>query len=113
MKDVDDETKLKNEWVDLFDLVVVGSCKPAYLVDPYLNLFRVNPRDGSLLNTDGVFEIKSLGENGAQEFLEQGKIFQGGNWQVCCFSIFNLQRRWMISQKSQFFMWLLATSLRI
>lgn len=82
-KDVDKETKLRNEWVDLFDLVVVGSCKPAYLVDPYLNLFRVNPRDGSLLNTDGIFEINSLGENGAQKFLDQGRIFQGGNWKVC------------------------------
>ncbi len=80
-KDVDKETKLRNEWVDLFDLVVVGSCKPAYLLDPYLNLFRVNKHDGSLLNTDGIFEINALGENGAQKFLEQGRIFQGGNWQ--------------------------------
>lgn len=78
--DVDDELKKKNEWLDLFDLVVVGSCKPAYLVDPYLNLFRVNPEDGSLLNTDGIYEIDALGENGVQKFLEQGKVFQGGNW---------------------------------
>lgn len=79
-KDVDKETKLRNEWVDLFDLVVVGSCKPAYLLDPHLSLFRVNPQDGSLLNTDGTFEINALGENGAQKFLDQGNIFQGGNW---------------------------------
>lgn len=78
--DVDDELKKKNEWMDLFDLVVVGSCKPAYLVDPYLNLFRVNPEDGSLLNTDGIYEIEALGENGVQKFLEKGKVFQGGNW---------------------------------
>ena len=45
---------------ELFDLVIVGSCKPAYMLDPYLNLFRVNPRDGSLLNTDGVFDIEAL-----------------------------------------------------
>jgi len=50
------------------------------MVDPYLNLFRVNPQDGSLKNTDGCFEIEALGENGAQKFLEQGKTFQGGNW---------------------------------
>jgi 5'-nucleotidase len=50
------------------------------MVDPYLNLFRVNPQDGSLLNTDGLFEIEALGENGAQKFLSQGKTFQGGNW---------------------------------
>lgn len=78
--DVDPELKLKNEWTDLFDVVVVGSCKPAYLVDPYLNLFRVNPADGSLRNSDGLFEIDALGENGVQKFLSEGKIFQGGNW---------------------------------
>ena len=78
--DVDPELKAKNEWVDLFDVVVVGSCKPAYLVDPYLNLFRVDPTNGSLRNTDGLFEIEALGENGAQKYLDEGKIFQGGNW---------------------------------
>ena len=77
---VDDETQKKNEWLELFDLVVVGSCKPAYLTDPYLNLFRVVPEDGSLRNTDGLFEIEALGENGAAKFLEMGKTFQGGNW---------------------------------
>eukprot|EP00586_Coscinodiscus_wailesii_P012197 CAMPEP_0172500614 /NCGR_PEP_ID=MMETSP1066-20121228/140821_1 /TAXON_ID=671091 /ORGANISM="Coscinodiscus wailesii, Strain CCMP2513" /LENGTH=647 /DNA_ID=CAMNT_0013274943 /DNA_START=133 /DNA_END=2076 /DNA_ORIENTATION=- len=77
---VDDQLKNKNDWMDLFDLVVVGSCKPAYLVDPYLNLFRVKPEDGSLLNTDGLFEIEALGEDGAEKFLNKGKVFQGGNW---------------------------------
>eukprot|EP00571_Detonula_confervacea_P015205 CAMPEP_0172298636 /NCGR_PEP_ID=MMETSP1058-20130122/1196_1 /TAXON_ID=83371 /ORGANISM="Detonula confervacea, Strain CCMP 353" /LENGTH=655 /DNA_ID=CAMNT_0013007917 /DNA_START=93 /DNA_END=2060 /DNA_ORIENTATION=- len=79
-KKMDEETQKKNEWLELFDLVVVGSCKPAYLTDPYLNLFRVLPEDGSLKNTDGLFEIEALGENGADKFLEQGKTFQGGNW---------------------------------
>lgn len=79
-KDADPETKLKNEWMDLFDVVIVGSCKPAFLLDPYLNLYRVNSQDGSLRNTDGIYEIEALGENGAQKFLEQGKLFQGGNW---------------------------------
>ena len=32
------------------------------------------------MNTDGLFEIEALGPNGATKFLEQGKIFQGGNW---------------------------------
>lgn len=50
------------------------------MVDPYLNLYRVNHKDGSLLNTDGVYEIQALGENGAERFLEKGKVFQGGNW---------------------------------
>eukprot|EP00579_Thalassiosira_antarctica_P001816 CAMPEP_0201867902 /NCGR_PEP_ID=MMETSP0902-20130614/1988_1 /ASSEMBLY_ACC=CAM_ASM_000551 /TAXON_ID=420261 /ORGANISM="Thalassiosira antarctica, Strain CCMP982" /LENGTH=648 /DNA_ID=CAMNT_0048393167 /DNA_START=98 /DNA_END=2044 /DNA_ORIENTATION=- len=77
---VDEELQKKNEWLELFDLVVVGSCKPAYLTDPYLNLFRVVPEDGSLKNTDGMFEIEALGEDGATKFLEMGKTFQGGNW---------------------------------
>jgi len=79
---VEAQLKSMDEWMDLFDLVVVGSCKPAYMVDPYLNLYRVNPKDGSLLNTDGVFEIQALGRhgNGAELFLQKGKVFQGGNW---------------------------------
>lgn len=76
----DMSTQKKNEWMELFDLVVVGSCKPAYLTDPYLNLFRVNPEDGSLRNTDGLFEIDALGEDGPAKFLAMGKTFQGGNW---------------------------------
>jgi 5'-nucleotidase len=70
----------ENKWLDLFDLAIVGSCKPAFLVDPYLNLFRVNPLDGSLLNTDGVYEIEALNPNGVEKFLNKGKVFQGGNW---------------------------------
>jgi 5'-nucleotidase len=79
-KRVSDEEQKKNAWMELFDLVIVGSCKPAYMLDPYLNLFRVRPEDGSLLNTDGVYEIDALGENGAEKFLKIGKTFQGGNW---------------------------------
>lgn len=30
--------------------------------------------DGSLKNTDGVFEIDALGPNGAEEFLKIGKV---------------------------------------
>ena len=66
--------------MELFDLIIVGSCKPAFLVDPYLNLFRVDPATGSLRNTDGTYEIEALGPDGASKFLQQGKTFQGGNW---------------------------------
>jgi HAD superfamily 5'-nucleotidase-like hydrolase len=79
-KCLSDEDQKKNEWLELFDLVIVGSCKPAYMLDPYLNLFRVNPQNGSLRNTDGVYEIDALGPNGAAKFLDKGKTFQGGNW---------------------------------
>jgi len=77
---VDDEKQKENEWLELFDLVIVGSCKPAFMLDPYLNLFRVNPQDGRLENTDGVYEIDALGSDGASQFLSKGKTFQGGNW---------------------------------
>lgn len=50
------------------------------MLDPYLALFRVKPEDGSLLNTDGLFEIEALGPDGAKQFLDHGKTFQGGNW---------------------------------
>lgn len=77
---VSEDQRNKNEWLELFDLVIVGSCKPAYMLDPYLNLFRVDPRNGALRNTDGVYEIDALGPQGAKKFLEMGKTFQGGNW---------------------------------
>ena len=35
--------------------------------------------DGSLKNTDGIFEMNAL-PNGAEDFLKIGKVFQGGNW---------------------------------
>ena len=77
-KRVPDDVQKKNEWLRLFDLVVVGSCKPAFMLDRYLNLFRVNPEDGSLKNTDGTYEISALGS--AEKFLNVSKTFQGGNW---------------------------------
>jgi len=80
-KHVDQTTKSKREWLSLFDLVIVGSCKPAFLVDPKRSLFRVDPATGTLTNTDGVFEIDALGPGGARKFLDAGKIFQGGQWE--------------------------------
>eukprot|EP00934_Nitzschia_sp_Nitz4_P005409 Nitzschia sp. Nitz4//scaffold33_size148984//21076//23231//NITZ4_002913-RA/size148984-processed-gene-0.156-mRNA-1//-1//CDS//3329548382//5399//frame0 len=80
-KKVDMDLQRKNEWIELFDLCIVGSCKPAFMLDKYLQLYRLNTEDGSLLNTDGLYEIDALGENGAQKFLDRGKVFQGGNWQ--------------------------------
>ncbi len=61
------------DWVDLFEVVVVGSRKPAFLEDRSAYMMRVNPADGSLWNVDGV-------EKPVDAFLKQGKVFQGGNW---------------------------------
>lgn len=77
---VSNELKNQNEWLQLFDVIIVGSCKPSFLIDPKLNLLRVNPIDGSLRNTDCLYEIDALGVNGIDHYLEKGNIFQGGNW---------------------------------
>eukprot|EP00752_Nemacystus_decipiens_P006623 g5954.t1 len=61
------------EWLDLFDVAITGACKPSFLVEPYLSLFRVDEASGSLTNTDGLM-------GPPKEFLAQGKVFQGGNW---------------------------------
>ncbi len=58
---------LKQDWLELFDIVVVGSRKPAFLLDPSQSLFRVEPKDGSLWNTDGV--TKPIAQ-----FLQKGKV---------------------------------------
>jgi len=63
------------EWLDLFDLVIVGACKPSFLEDPNLSLFRVHPEDGRLSNMDAALF------DPAATSLAQGKVFQGGNWQ--------------------------------
>jgi len=61
-------------WRDLFDLIIVGSCKPGFLTDSNLSLYRVDTASGALSNTEGpLFETK-------EEFLADGKVFQGGNW---------------------------------
>lgn len=81
---VDYDPSKKDEWLQLFDIVIVGSCKPAFLLDPYLNLFRVDTKSGMLTNTDGLFDIEALNspeQSGTSAFLFKGKVFQGGNWQ--------------------------------
>lgn len=61
------------EWLDLFDLVIVGACKPSFLEDPNLSLFRVHPSDGRLSNMDNaLFDPPAVS-------LAAGKVFQGGN----------------------------------
>lgn len=61
------------EWQDLFDVIIVGACKPGFLTDTYLNLFRVS-KDGSLLNIE---DKDSLGK---ATLGSGGKVFQGGHW---------------------------------
>ena len=30
------------DWESLFDVVIVGACKPAFLTDEFMSIFRVN-----------------------------------------------------------------------
>ncbi|GMI19100.1 hypothetical protein TeGR_g12005, partial [Tetraparma gracilis] len=66
-------------WESLFDVVIAGSCKPAFLLDTRRDLFRIDA-GGRLENCDGVYEIAALEPGGAGKFLAKGKVFQGGNY---------------------------------
>ena len=67
------------DWVDLFDVVVVGAGKPAFLGDGRRDMLRVDAATnmGTLHNFVG----KPVSEVGGPEFLQrEGKIFQSGTW---------------------------------
>jgi len=69
-------------WIDLFDVVVVGACKPAFLGDGRRELFRVDVAAaggnlGVLHNVRGA----PLDVIGSAKFLQrEGRVFQGGTW---------------------------------
>lgn len=64
------------KWMDYFDVVITGACKPAFLKDESsLSLFRVDPHTESLQHID----YRPGGETEVKEFLGNGKLFQGGN----------------------------------
>lgn len=62
------------KWIDLFDVIITGSAKPAFMLDTRIPLYRCDPATGMLSNTDGVYE------ESASEYLGRGKCFQGGNF---------------------------------
>lgn len=65
------------KWTESFDVIIVGGNKPAFLTDDRdsLPLYRVRPSDGALSNLEFIpNQPEEL-----QEFLSQGKVFQGGN----------------------------------
>lgn len=67
---------LELAWLDLFDVVIVGANKPAFLTDPRLWMYRVDPAslEGKLSNTEGVID------GNAEAFLREGKVLQGGSY---------------------------------
>jgi HAD superfamily 5'-nucleotidase-like hydrolase len=71
------ESERNLDWLKYFDLVIVGACKPQFLENDRLPLFRVHPEDGlnRLSNMDNALfdpPKKTLGS---------GKVFQGGCFQ--------------------------------
>lgn len=60
-------------WQDLFDLIIVGACKPEFLREEYLSIFKVDPSSGQLHNVE---DKESL----TLQSLQSCKTFQGGCW---------------------------------
>ena len=57
------ETKLYPDitnWVEIFDVVIVGAAKPAFLTDDHLTLFRIDGNDGLLRNIEDKSNLKSV-----------------------------------------------------
>eukprot|EP00186_Timspurckia_oligopyrenoides_P002157 CAMPEP_0182444378 /NCGR_PEP_ID=MMETSP1172-20130603/2844_1 /TAXON_ID=708627 /ORGANISM="Timspurckia oligopyrenoides, Strain CCMP3278" /LENGTH=535 /DNA_ID=CAMNT_0024639917 /DNA_START=349 /DNA_END=1956 /DNA_ORIENTATION=+ len=62
------------DWHELFDVIIVGACKPSFLEDSRNALYRVDTRTEMLMNTEGpLFES-------SEDYLSYGKVFQGGNY---------------------------------
>lgn len=60
-------------WQDLFDLIIVGACKPAFLRNDYLSIFKVDTQ-GHLHNMEDK-------DSWTWPRLAEHKTFQGGCWQ--------------------------------
>jgi len=65
------------DWLQYFDLVIVGACKPQFVENERLPLFRVHTEDGlnRLSNMDNALF------DPPKQTLADGKVFQGGNYQ--------------------------------
>lgn len=65
------------KWTESFDVIIVGGNKPAFLTDDRdsLPLYRVRPSDGALSNLEFIPPQPAE----LQQFLAEGKVFQGGN----------------------------------
>jgi len=62
------------DWKEMFDVIICGSCKPGFLIDKRLSLYRVDAESNQLSNTEGIIYET------AEQYLAGGKVFQGGNW---------------------------------
>lgn len=67
------------DWESLFDVIIVGACKPAFLTDDFMSIFHVNRTTGLLFNIDDkdALTFQSLQQAGG---CPDNKVFQGGYW---------------------------------
>lgn len=66
---------MNNDWMALFDVIIVGGNKPAFLTDEgRLPLLRVEAHTGKLENIDSMPDASEV-----PAFMAMGKCFQGGN----------------------------------
>lgn len=64
-----------SDWTDEFDLIISGSCKPAFIVDRSRPIYRCDTKTGVLSNTDSPHD-----ETTSEYLAREGKSFQGGNY---------------------------------
>lgn len=62
------------DWKSLFDVIIVGACKPAFLTEHHLSLFKVDKESGLLRNIEDKQSITPI------TFAIDGNVYQGGNW---------------------------------
>eukprot|EP00898_Chlorokybus_atmophyticus_P002579 jgi/Chlat1/3321/Chrsp22S03415 len=77
-----------DSWLELFDVVIVGSCKPTFFMDgPRPQLFEVHTPTGMLMNTDNGTPLAQVGDIApppapmeVKDGVLKAKVFQGGNF---------------------------------
>jgi len=68
-----------SKWTELFDVIIAGSCKPAFMLDTRRQLYRVDPQNNyCLYNTEDFYTSEF--RNKPADYLKSGKTFQGGNF---------------------------------
>ena len=72
------------EWLDLFDVVICGSRKPAFFSNQSIPIFEVDPASGLLNNTDNGNPMAQVGTE-PTKFVDYGagtKVYQGGSFPI-------------------------------
>lgn len=73
------ESSCNYDWLENFDVVITGSCKPSFFHDNRANLLEVDPESGMLLNTDNGTPIPLIGCTSPRLKKKACRVFQGGN----------------------------------